>query len=122
MADLDFADDVALVGVSDSEVQENLHRIEALAEAAGLKINVAKTKNTGVKCDSPNVVAVPSIQQNVEILTGTHKGKLGLLAETSSQSRLTIGTEVLLGTKKKASGLVRNTRWPEAQIEKLSGG
>ena len=102
VADLDFADDVALVGVSDSEVQENLHRIEALAEAAGLKINVAKTKNMGVKCDSPNVVAVPSIQQNVEILTGTHKGKLGLLAETSSQSRLTIGTEVLLGTKKKA--------------------
>ena len=77
MADLDFADDVALVGVSDSEVQENLHRIEALAEAAGLKINVAKTKNMGVKCDSPNVVAVPSIQQNVEILTGTNKGKLG---------------------------------------------
>ena len=75
----------------------------------------------GVKCDSPNVVAVPSIQQNVEILTGTHKGKLGLLAETSSQSRLTISTEVLLGTKKK-SGLVRNTRWPEAKIEKLSGG
>ena len=101
VADLDFADDVALVGVSDSEVQENLHRIEALAEAAGLKINVAKTKNMGVKCDSPNVVAVPSIQQNVEILTGTHKGKLGLLAETSSQSRLTISTEVLLGTKKK---------------------
>ena len=102
VADLDFADDVALVGVSDSEVQENLHRIEALAEAAGLMINVAKTKNMGVKCDSPNVVAVPSIQQNVEILTGTHKGKLGLLAETSSQSRLTISTEVLLGTKKKA--------------------
>ena len=102
VADLDFADDVALVGVSDSEVQENLHRIEALAEAAGLKINVAKTKNMGVKCDSPNVVAVPSIQQNVEILTGTHKGKLGLLAETSSQSQLTISTEVLLGTKKKA--------------------
>ena len=56
----------------------------------------------GVKCDSQNVVAVPSIQQNVEILTGTHKGKLGLLEETSSQSRLTISTEVLLGTKKKA--------------------
>ena len=60
VADLDFADDVALVGISDSEVQENLHRIEALAEAAGLKINVAKTKNMGVKCDSPNVVAVPN--------------------------------------------------------------
>ena len=27
MADLDFADDVALVGVSDSEVQENLYNI-----------------------------------------------------------------------------------------------
>ena len=86
VADLDFADDVALVGVSDSEVQENLHRIEALAEAAGLKINVAKTKNMGVKCDSPNVVAVPSIQQNVEILTGTHKGKLGLLAVADQES------------------------------------
>ena len=107
------------MGVSDSEVQENLHRIEALAEAAGLKINVAKTKNMGVKCDSPNVVAVPSIQQNVEILTGTHKGKLGLLAETSSQSRLTIGGAA---GNEKESGLVRNTRWPEAKIEKLSGG
>ena len=113
VADLDFADDVALVGVSDSEMQENLHRIEALAEAAGLKINVAKTKNMGVNCDSQNVVAVPSIQQNVEILTGTHKGKLGLLAETSSQSRLTISTEVLLGTKKKAG-------WFEIQERRLS--
>ena len=50
VADLDFADDVALLGVSDSEVQANLHRIESLAEAVGLMINVGKTKNMGVKC------------------------------------------------------------------------
>ena len=30
VADLDFADYVALLGVSDSEVQANLHRIESL--------------------------------------------------------------------------------------------
>ena len=49
VADLDFADDVALLGVSDSEVQTNLHRIESLAEAVGLMINVGNTKNMGVK-------------------------------------------------------------------------
>ena len=53
VADLDFADDVALLGVSDSEVQANLHRIESLAEAVGLMINVGKTKNMGVKCEKP---------------------------------------------------------------------
>ena len=49
VADLDFADEVALLGVSDSEVQANLHRIESLAEAIGLMINVGKTKNMGVE-------------------------------------------------------------------------
>ena len=46
VADLDFADDVALVGVSDSEVQENLHRIEALAEAAGLMAEKFTNRDT----------------------------------------------------------------------------
>ena len=50
VADLDFTDDVALLGVSDSEVQANLHRTESSAEAVGLMINVGKTKNMGVKC------------------------------------------------------------------------
>ena len=49
VADLDFADEVALLGVSDSEVQANLHRFESLAKAVGLMINVVKTKNMGVK-------------------------------------------------------------------------
>ena len=49
VADLDFANDVALLGVSDSEVQANLHRIESLAEAVGQMINVGKTKNIVVK-------------------------------------------------------------------------
>ena len=49
VADLDFADDVALLGVSDSEVRANLHRIESSAEAVGQIINVGKTKNMGVK-------------------------------------------------------------------------
>ena len=44
VADLDFVDDVALLGVSDFEVQANLHKIESLAEAVGLMINVGKTK------------------------------------------------------------------------------
>ena len=51
VADLDFADDVALLGVSDSEVQANLHRIESSAEAVGLMINVGKTKIMGAKCE-----------------------------------------------------------------------
>ena len=42
VADLDFADDVALLGVSDSDFQANLHRFESLAEAVGLMINVGK--------------------------------------------------------------------------------
>ena len=45
-ADLDFANDVALLGVSDSENQANLHRIESLAEAVGLMINVGKSKKS----------------------------------------------------------------------------
>ena len=51
VADLDFADDVALLGVSDSNVQANLNRIEFSANAVGLMINVGKTKNMGVKCE-----------------------------------------------------------------------
>ena len=53
VADLDFADDVALLGVFDSEVQANLHRIQSSAEAVGLKISVGKTKNMGVKWEKP---------------------------------------------------------------------
>ena len=99
VADLDFADDVALLGVvSDSEVQENLHRIESLAEAAGLMINVGKTKNMGVKCKKPGA-SVPIAQKNVEVLTGNYKGRFGTLIEAENQSRLLIGREVLVGKK-----------------------
>ena len=62
VADLDFADDVALLGVSDSEVQANLHRIESPVEAVGLMINVGKTKYMGVKCKKPGA-SVPSAQK-----------------------------------------------------------
>ena len=98
-ADLDFADDVALLGVSDSEVQANLHRIESLAEAVGLMINVGKTKNMGVKCEKPGV---PLAQRNVEVLTGNRKGRFGTLIEAENKSRLLIGREVLVGKKKNA--------------------
>ena len=110
VADLDFADDVALLGVSDSEVQANLHRIESLAEAVGLMINVGKTKNMGVKCEKPGA-SVPIAQRNVEVLTGNRKGRFGTLIEAENQSRLLIGREVLVGKKK-------NAGW----FETLAGG
>ena len=87
VTDLDFADGVAVLGVSDSEVQANLHRIESLAEAVGLMINVGKTKNMGVKCEKP-VASVPIAQKNVEILTGNNKGRFSTLIEAKNQSRL----------------------------------
>ena len=101
VADLDFADEVALLSVSDSEVQANLHRIESSAEAVGLTINVGKTKNMGVKCEKPGA-SVPIAQKNVEVLTGNHKGRYGTLIETENQSRLLIGREVLVGKSKNA--------------------
>ena len=100
-ADLDFADDVALLGVSDSKVQANLHRIESLAEVVGLVINIGKTKNMGVKCEKPGV-SVPIAQKNFEVLTGNHKGRFGTLIGAEKQSRLLIGREVLAGKKKNA--------------------
>ena len=99
VADLYFADDVALLGVSDSEVQANLLGIESLAEANGLMINVGKTKNMGVKCEKPRA-SVPIAQRNVEVLTGNHKGRFGTLIEAKNQSRLLIGREVLVGNRK----------------------
>ena len=101
VADLDLADDVALLGVSDSEVQTNLHRIECLAEVVGLMINVGKTKNMGVKCEKPGA-SVPIAQRNVEVLTGNRKGRFGTLIEAGNQSRILIGREVLVGKKKNA--------------------
>ena len=82
-ADLDFADDVALLGVSDSEVQANLHRVESLAEAVGLMINVGKTKNMGVECKNPGA-RVPIAQKNVKVLTGNHKGRFGTLMRSKT--------------------------------------
>ena len=105
VADLDFADDVVQLGVSDSEIQANLHRIESSAEAVGLMINVAKTKNMGVKCEKPGA-SVPIAQKNVEVHTGNRKGRFGTLIEAENQSRLLIGSEVLVGKKK-------NARWFE---------
>ena len=101
VADLDFADDVALLGVSDSEFQANLPRTESSAEAVGLMINVGKTKNMGAKCEKPGA-SVPIAQKNVEVLTGNHKSRYGTLIETENQSRLLIGKELLVGKKKNA--------------------
>ena len=77
VADLDFADDVALLGVSDSEVQANLHRIESSAEAVGLMINVGKTKNMDVKCEKPGA-SVPIAQKTWKFLQETAKAVMGL--------------------------------------------
>ena len=77
VADLDFADDVALLGVSDSEVQANLHKFESSAEAVGLKINVGKTKNMGVKCENPEPV-YPLLKKMWKFLQETTKAVMGL--------------------------------------------
>ena len=53
VADRDFTNVFALLGVSESEVGEYLHRNEFLTEAVGLKINVVKKQNKGVKCEKP---------------------------------------------------------------------
>ena len=66
--DLDLADDVALLGVSDSEVQANLHRSESLAEAVDLMINVRKTKNMGVKCEKPVEQVYPFLKRTLKLL------------------------------------------------------
>ena len=70
VADLDFADDVALVGNCDPDVEENLHRIEETAQKVDLPpINDSKTKNLGVSFQHP--MASTSAKQNqFEILTG----------------------------------------------------
>ena len=83
VADLDFADDVALLGVSDSEVQANLHRIESSAEAVGLVIDIGKTKNIGVKCEKPEA-SVPIAHKDVEVLTRNHKVRFGTLIEAEN--------------------------------------
>ena len=77
VADLDFADDVALLGVFDSEVQANLHRIEFSAEAVGLTINVGRTKNMGVKCEKPGA-SVPIAQKTWKFLQETTEAVIGL--------------------------------------------
>ena len=101
VADLDFADDVALVGNSDPDVEENLHMFEETAQKVGLLINVSQTKNMGVSFQHP--MASTSSQQNqVEILTRCYKGQTGFLREIEKVWSLSIGTEVLEGTKKKA--------------------
>ena len=101
VADLDFSDDVYLLGVSDSEFQANLHKIESSAEVVGLMTNVGKTKNMGIKCEKPGAI-VPIAQKNVEVLTGNHKDRFRTLIEAENQSRLLIGREVLVGKKKNA--------------------
>ena len=104
VAYLDFADDVALLGVSDSEDEANLHRIEFLAEDVGLKINVGKTKNMDVKCEHP-VASVTFAQKNVGVLTRNHKDRVGTLIEAKNQSRLLIVTELLMGKNKNVGWL-----------------
>ena len=101
VADLDFADDVALLGVSDSEVQANLHRIEFLAEAVSLMINDGKTRIWVLNEKKPGA-SVPIAQKNVEVLTGNNKGRFGTPIEAENQSRLLIGRGVLVGKKKNA--------------------
>ena len=44
LEDLDFADDIALISHTRSHLQLKTVRINKLAEAVGLKINIGKTK------------------------------------------------------------------------------
>ena len=102
VADLVFTDDFALLGVSDSEAEPNLHKIEfeLLAEAVGLKICVRK-KRIQVLNAKKLGTSVPIAQEKMEI-TRNHKGCIGNLIEAENQSRLLIGTEVVVGQKNNA--------------------
>ena len=60
-----------------SEVQANLHRIESLAKAVGLMINVGKTKNMGVKREKPEPVN-PLLKRTWKFLEENTKAILGL--------------------------------------------
>ena len=64
-------------------------------------INVGKTKNMGVKSKKPGA-SVPIAQKIEEGLTGNHKGRFGTLIEAENQSRLLIGSKVLVGKRKNA--------------------
>ena len=86
------------MGVSDSEIEASLHIIEFLAAVVGLKINVGKTNNM---CDMQKTRSQFTFaQKNVEFLRESHKSRVGPVIEAKNQSRLLIGTEVLVGKKK----------------------
>ena len=103
VADNDIADDIALAGNCDPQVEGNLHKIEETAQRVGLLINVSKTKNMGISFQHP--MASTSAQQNqVEFITGCYKGQTGFLREIDKVWSLSFGTEALEGTTKKAVG------------------
>ena len=77
VADLDFADNVALLGVSDSEVQANLHKIESSAESVGLMINVGKTKNMCLNAKDLKPM-YPLLKKTLKFLQETTKAVVGL--------------------------------------------
>ena len=85
VVDLDFTNVVALLGVSESEVEEYLHRIVLLTEAVGLKINVVKKKNMRVKCEKPGA-SVPLANKKVEVLTGNRNSRVWTLIVAQNQS------------------------------------
>ena len=113
VADIDSADDVALLGVSDSEVQANLHKIESSAEAVGLMINFGKTKNMGVKCEKPGA-SVPIAQKTWKFhrkpqrqFWDSHCGR-NPIPTTHWQGGA--------GGQEEECGLVRDTSWRETEI------
>ena len=100
------------------EIEKNLHRIEETAQKVGLLIIVSTTKNMGVSFQRP--MASTSVQQNeVEILTGCYKGQTGFLREIDKVWSLSIGTEVLEGTKKKA-GWFETLRGDKIRLKHLT--
>ena len=118
VADLDFADDVALVGNCDPDVEENLHRIDESAQKINLLINVSKTKNTGVSFQHP--MSSTSAQQNqVKILTGCYKGQTGFLREIDKNCSLSNGTDEFEGTKNK-SGWFETLKGGKIRLKRLT--
>ena len=53
MADLDFADDLALLSTSRRNLQQKTNELEVHAKRTGLHINTAKTKVMKIKTDDP---------------------------------------------------------------------
>ena len=58
MADLDFADDLAVLSTSRRNLQQKTNELEVHAKRTGLHINSAKTKVVKIKTDDNQPIVI----------------------------------------------------------------